>query len=392
MTNNQRFDFFIKKCKENIHLALTFSPVGEVFRKRLRTFPSLINCTTIDWFLPWPKSALESVSKSLLNSSDEDGDKLLDLSKINKISNIFVAMQGMVTNLSTRYFAEHKKHFYVTPKTYLELIDYFKRSLGKNIQTNENNINRYLKGLEKLKGAADEVETKKAELEVLQPQLKVSSKEIDELIITVQKEQVIADAKKINCEAEEVECNKDRDTANTLKDNCKKEVEKLEPLLIRALKNLEGVSRADIDFIKSTRSPSPALVALFKSLCILYGFREGKEVKMKKDEKPPYKKFPDYFECARKLIMNKPNVMINTLKSYKESKINEMDTNIIKKWQKMIDTEPQFNEDKLNRTSEAAGKIFNWVTCIIDVYHALQEINPLRDKLANAVASLKNAE
>jgi dynein heavy chain, axonemal len=108
MTNNQLMNFFIQKCKENIHLALTFSPVGEVFRKRLRTFPSLINCTTIDWFLPWPKSALESVAKSLLNAKDQEtgeDNKLLDHVKINKISNIFVTMQGMVTDLSTKYFA-----------------------------------------------------------------------------------------------------------------------------------------------------------------------------------------------------------------------------------------------------------------------------------------------
>ena len=26
------------------------SPVGEAFRARCRQFPSLINCTTIDWF------------------------------------------------------------------------------------------------------------------------------------------------------------------------------------------------------------------------------------------------------------------------------------------------------------------------------------------------------
>ncbi len=34
------------------------SPVGEGFRRTVRTFPSLVNCTTIDWFLPWPKEAL----------------------------------------------------------------------------------------------------------------------------------------------------------------------------------------------------------------------------------------------------------------------------------------------------------------------------------------------
>jgi len=67
MTNNEKFEFFKKKCKENISICLCFSPVNSLFRKRLRSFPSFINNTTIDWYLDWPKTALSEVSSSLLN-------------------------------------------------------------------------------------------------------------------------------------------------------------------------------------------------------------------------------------------------------------------------------------------------------------------------------------
>lgn len=43
------------------------SPIGEVFRARLRQFPSLVNCCTIDWFNEWPAEALESVATMFLN-------------------------------------------------------------------------------------------------------------------------------------------------------------------------------------------------------------------------------------------------------------------------------------------------------------------------------------
>jgi dynein heavy chain len=43
-------------------MVICMSPVGEDFRRRLRTFPSLVNCTTIDWFLPWPEEALISTA------------------------------------------------------------------------------------------------------------------------------------------------------------------------------------------------------------------------------------------------------------------------------------------------------------------------------------------
>lgn len=47
------------------------SPIGEVFRARLRQFPSLVNCCTIDWFNEWPAEALESVATTFLNEIPE---------------------------------------------------------------------------------------------------------------------------------------------------------------------------------------------------------------------------------------------------------------------------------------------------------------------------------
>ena len=40
----------IFRCKNQLHIVLTMSPIGDSFRNRLRKFPSLVNCCTIDWF------------------------------------------------------------------------------------------------------------------------------------------------------------------------------------------------------------------------------------------------------------------------------------------------------------------------------------------------------
>ena len=44
------FAYFVNRCQENLHIVIAFSPIGDAFRNRLRQFPSLINCCTIDWF------------------------------------------------------------------------------------------------------------------------------------------------------------------------------------------------------------------------------------------------------------------------------------------------------------------------------------------------------
>jgi dynein heavy chain len=52
------------------------SPIGDDFKRRLRMFPSLVNCCAIDWFLPWPKEALQSVAEHFLK--DVKGLPMLD--------------------------------------------------------------------------------------------------------------------------------------------------------------------------------------------------------------------------------------------------------------------------------------------------------------------------
>ena len=44
------YNLFIERVREHLHVVLALSPIGDAFRNRLRMFPSLINCCTIDWF------------------------------------------------------------------------------------------------------------------------------------------------------------------------------------------------------------------------------------------------------------------------------------------------------------------------------------------------------
>lgn len=51
-------------------MILCLSPIGEAFRERTRMFPGLVNCTTIDWFIPWPSDALFEVAAKLLEAEN----------------------------------------------------------------------------------------------------------------------------------------------------------------------------------------------------------------------------------------------------------------------------------------------------------------------------------
>lgn len=49
-----------------MRIALSMSPSGDVLRSRCRSYPGLVNSTTIDWMFPWPEQALYAVANVIL--------------------------------------------------------------------------------------------------------------------------------------------------------------------------------------------------------------------------------------------------------------------------------------------------------------------------------------
>jgi len=55
-------EFFFNRVKDNLHVAICMSPIGQAFRDYCRQYPALINNTTINWFMRWPDDALTEVA------------------------------------------------------------------------------------------------------------------------------------------------------------------------------------------------------------------------------------------------------------------------------------------------------------------------------------------
>lgn len=101
------------------------SPIGDSLRIRIRKFPSIVNCCTIDWFQPWPPDALLAVSTRFLASED-----LTDLERRAAID-MCMAFHTSTQNLSESFYLRLKRYNYVTPTSYLELIQTFKGLLNQ---------------------------------------------------------------------------------------------------------------------------------------------------------------------------------------------------------------------------------------------------------------------
>lgn len=101
---------------------------------------------------------------------------------------------------------------------------------------------RYEVGLDKLDSAASQVATMQIELEALHPQLKVASKEVDEMMAIIERESVeVAKTEKV-VKADETIANEQAMAAKAIKDECDADLAEALPILESALSALDTLT------------------------------------------------------------------------------------------------------------------------------------------------------
>ncbi len=170
------FEFFLSRVRTRLHLVFSTSPSGTLFRQRCRVYPSLINCCTIDWYDEWPSEALRVVAETHLAVSDFGTDEERSMTLHRSISSACVDIHKSIEDASARYLLELRRHYYVTPRSYIELIQLYKSLLQKKKAQYEFKLKRMTTGLRKVAESNEMVKVMKEELINLGPILEQRSK------------------------------------------------------------------------------------------------------------------------------------------------------------------------------------------------------------------------
>ncbi|KAM9851167.1 dynein axonemal heavy chain 7 [Aulostomus maculatus] len=370
------FNMFIERCRTQLHVVLAMSPIGDAFRSRLRRFPALINCCTINWFQTWPEDALQAVACRFLEDvemADESREGCINMCKTFHTSTI---------QLSARFMAELQRHNYVTPTSYLELISTFKALLKTKRAEVMTLKRRYEVGLEKLESAAEQVATMQAKLEALQPQLLVASKEVDEMMVVIEHESLeVAETEKV-VKVDEAVANEQAMAAKAIKDECDADLAEAMPILDSALAALNTLTTQDITVVKSMKSPPTAVKLVMEAICILKGIKPDRVP----DPSGSGKKVEDYWGPAKKLLGD-----LKFLQSLHEYDRDNIPPNLIAIIRNKYITNPDFVPEKIRTASTAAEGMCKWV-CAMDKYDKVAKVvAPKKEKLALAEGELKVA-
>jgi dynein heavy chain len=120
------FTYFVDKIKKNCSVILCMSPVGENLRVKARKFPGLVNSSSIDYFHSWPEDALYNVSSKFLKDIDLPDEDLRD-----QICKNMAETHMSISEANRKFRVQCRRFKYTTPKSFLELIEFYKNLLGK---------------------------------------------------------------------------------------------------------------------------------------------------------------------------------------------------------------------------------------------------------------------
>ncbi|XP_073074509.1 dynein axonemal heavy chain 7 isoform X1 [Manis javanica] len=370
------FNMFIDRCRNQLHVVLAMSPIGDTFRIRLRKFPALVNCCTIDWFQSWPEDALQAVASRFLEEiemSEEIREGCIDMCK---------SFHTSTVDLSTSFYVELQRYNYVTPTSYLELISTFKVLLEKKRSEVMKMKKRYEVGLDKLDSAASQVATMQLELEALHPQLKVASKEVDEMMVIIERESVeVAKTEKI-VKADETVANEQAMASKAIKDECDADLAGALPILESALSALDTLTAQDITVVKSMKSPPAGVKLVMEAICILKGIKADKIP----DPTGSGKKIEDFWGPAKRLLGDIR--FLQSLHEYDKDNIPPAYMNIIRK---NYIPNPDFIPEKIRNASTAAEGLCKWVIAMDSYDKVAKIVAPKKIKLASAEGELKIA-
>ncbi|KAI8896128.1 dynein heavy chain and region D6 of dynein motor-domain-containing protein [Globomyces pollinis-pini] len=374
-TRENLFSHYLQRVKSNLHMIICMSPIGDAFRNRLRMFPSLVNCCTIDWFSTWPEDALRSVAaNSVSDISDLGTEEVID-----GIVHLCVYMHESVREKCLQYKSELNRNNYVTPKSYLELLNLYKKVLDKKRTELLALRKRTATGLEKLLAATKEVEILQEELEAMQPMLMQTSLDTDAAMKKIAVDKITAEEIKEIVVKEEAIASKKAEETRMMAEDAKRDLDEALPALDAAVESLNSLTKADIIEVRTMQRPPDGVKLVMETICIMKGIKPKKV-----DGDKPGKKVDDYWEPGRALLAD-PQKFLDGLMNFDKDSIQE---STIQKIKPYIDS-PDFQVSVISRVSTAATSMCQWVRAMEKYYHVAKSVAPKRAQLQAAQDNLE---
>jgi len=371
-TAENLYNFFIQRVRQNLHIALCFSPVNEKFATRALKFPAVFSGCTMDWFMSWPKDALIAVANHYIQE--------FEISCVPSVKTSLIETMGLVQDgvgeACVAYFDQFRRKTYVTPSSYLTFLDSYRKLYSEKLGAIEVMANQMTIGLDKLVEAGISVGQLKVELAAKNIDLAVANKETEAVLITVTASS--AAAEKVKAEVQIV-----KDRAQGIVDAIDKDKIVAEgklaaavPALAAAEAALKTITGADIATVKKLGKPPHLIKRIMDVVLILFG-KSLDPVTLDEDKPCPT---PTWKEALK--FMSGP--MLSMLQSFNKDTINEEMCELAYVYLGMED----YNLESAKRSAGQVAGLCSWTEAMYTFFFINKEVLPLKANLAVAEGKL----
>uniref|UniRef100_A0A7S1KLW9 AAA+ ATPase domain-containing protein n=2 Tax=Percolomonas cosmopolitus TaxID=63605 RepID=A0A7S1KLW9_9EUKA len=384
-TPDNMYKFLINTVRDNLHVVLCFSPVGETLRERARKFPGLISGCNVNWFPSWPLEALHATAASFLSDFEivHSGDQKKEL--VNYMCNA----HEKVVSFTKQYFERFRRNTYVTPKSYLGFIESYKTIYTSKITEIKNMADTLNKGLSKLLQASKDVEKMKINLKEQEKNLEIAVRKADVLLTEVTKKKIIAekDAAEVQVQADKLSA--DAAVIAEQKASAEKDLEAAKPALEKAEAALQNVNAKDLNVVKALGKPPPlvklvmdgVIIIMRQNIIPIQVDQEFFENKKTKGRRVPLASW----ESAKKMMSD-----MNFIKKVKDFDKDSLDDETIELLYPYV-SQPDFNFEAVCNSSQAVAGLCQWVVCMTEYFAIAKEVAPKRKRVREAEQELAAA-
>jgi len=274
-----------------------------------------------------------------------------------------VEVHQSTVSLADEFYEELRRRYYLTPKSYLDMLALFVEALREKRTEKKNAQSRLANGLDKLRECNEKVDAMEETLTALAPVLKEKGEATAALLVQVTKDQSEAESMAAVVNKEAAEAKATAATVQDIKDDAQQDLDEALPALENAVKALNSLNKNDITEIKSFAKPPPLVQTVMEAVLTLL------------QQKPSW-------ESAKKVLSDAK--FLQTLIDFDKDSISE---GVLKKLRKYT-VDAEFTPDTVGRVSKAAKSLCMWC-CAMDKYSAVAKtVEPKRKALNEAQASL----
>jgi len=392
-STQELWTFFINRVKDQLHMILAFSPVGNKFRERSQKFPSLFSQCSIDWFLPWPEDALVAVSHKFLADFALDAKKEIQV----ELEKHMGKCHDLVTEVCAIYFQRMRRHVYVTPKSYLSFIDLYKdvyQKKYKGIDVEDTNITQ---GLDKLKEASEGVEVLKIALKKEEIECAKASENVEKTLKVLEVENAKAKKKSDEVAIVQSNCQEQKTSIEAEAAEAHKDLAKALPFLEQAKAAADSIKPGDINELKTMRNATDTTRLIMDTIHIL--FMRGMDSCKPRNLNILKTDIPfanDSFDNHTKGTLSNNNFLkdLQVFSADEKDNINEETIELLEPY--LLLTTPDgkeiYNGEVAKKASAALGGLCTWARAMSDYHKASKIVKPKLEMLNRKKAELEEAE